>query len=181
MSMDRASCGGIGVRGGAVTSGTVEVADPGHHLAPKDRTWLEGRVLAAMGVLEVGGEVRAKIIDDAAMSEAHQRYSGIPGTTDVLTFDLGEGAAGGGGSGGEGVLDVDLLICIDEARRQATSRGHTPERELLLYLVHGMLHCLGHDDHDEARAAAMHKKEDEVLKAIGVGAVFSKGVGMSEA
>jgi len=48
-------------------------------------------------------------------------------------------------------------------------------RELLLYVVHGVLHCLGMDDHDEAAAAAMHRVEDAVLTAIGVGPVYSAG------
>jgi len=44
----------------------------------------------------------------------------------------------------------------------------------LLYVVHGVLHCLGHDDHDEAGYASMHALEDRVLYAIGVGATFAE-------
>jgi probable rRNA maturation factor len=108
-------------------------------------------------------------VDDAEMAVAHERYSGIPGTTDVLTFDLrepGESAAE------PAQMDVDLYVCVDEARRQAAGRGHAVERELLLYIVHGVLHCLGEDDHDDATYARMHAREDEVLQAIGVGRVF---------
>ncbi|VAX42159.1 hypothetical protein MNBD_PLANCTO03-1432, partial [hydrothermal vent metagenome] len=70
-------------------------------------------------------------------------------------------------------LDVDLLLCVDEARRQAEARGFTIERELLLYLVHGVLHCLGYDDHTEADAARMHAEEDRLLEAAGVGATYA--------
>jgi probable rRNA maturation factor len=100
------------------------------------------------------------------MAAAHLKYSGIAGTTDVLTFDLRDDSAAGD------PLDVDLWICIDEARRNAADRGLPVERELLLYILHGMLHCLGHDDHDEAAHLAMHTEEDRVLMAIGVGATF---------
>lgn len=106
-----------------------------------------------------------RIVGDAAMSEAHERYSGVTGTTDVLTFDLREG--------GE-PLDTDLLVCLDEASRRALEGGHEPVRELLLYIVHGMLHCLGHDDVTEAGAAAMHEEEDRVLERIGVGATYTR-------
>jgi ssRNA-specific RNase YbeY (16S rRNA maturation enzyme) len=46
------------------------------------------------------------------------------------------------------------------------------EKEALLYALHGLLHCLGHDDHDEAAYQAMHALEDALLDAIGVGPVF---------
>ena len=46
--------------------------------------------------------------------------------------------------------------------------GHRVERELLLYCVHGLLHCLGHDDHDEAGWRAMHAREDEIERTLDV-------------
>lgn len=113
------------------------------------------------------GEVRVRVMADAEMAAAHERYSGVPGTTDVLTFDLREERTEAA------PLDTDILVCIDEARRQAAERGMTAERELLLYIVHGVLHCLGYDDHDEAAHRAMHAEEDRVLEAIGVGRTFA--------
>lgn len=116
-----------------------------------------------------GGEVRVKVVGDAEMAEAHVRYSGVEGTTDVLTFDLSEGASARGGP-----LDVDILVCADEARRQALEQGHEPVREMLLYVLHGVLHCLGHDDHTDDGFARMHAEEDRILAEIGVGATFMK-------
>lgn len=139
-------------------------------LAPAERAWVTASADAAMERLGASGEVRARLVEDAEMAVAHERHCGVPGTTDVITFDLTEGESAGGAA-----LDVDLLVCIDEAERQARTRGHGLGREVLLYIVHGMLHCLGHDDHDEADAAAMHAREDEVLTAIGVGATFASG------
>ena len=68
------------------------------------------------------------------------------------------------------------MICADEARRQARTRGHGPAEELALYIVHGVLHCTGYDDHEDAGdlgAIAMHKREDEILSAIGAGVVYA--------
>jgi probable rRNA maturation factor len=107
------------------------------------------------------------VVDDAEMSAAHQRYSGIPGTTDVLTFDLRDHPTS--------PLDTDILICFDEAHRCATERAHPPARELLLYIIHGILHCLGHDDHDPDSYQLMHAREDHILEAIGVGRTFAIG------
>jgi probable rRNA maturation factor len=131
--------------------------------------WLRSRGREALGVFGVRGEVRARVAGDEEMAAAHGRYMGESGPTDVLTFDLSEGGEG------SGLLDADLLLGIGEARRQASERGHAVERELLLYLVHGVLHCLGHDDHDDAGYARMHAEEDRVLEAIGVGRTFDAG------
>lgn len=114
------------------------------------------------------GEVRVRIVDDAEMSAQHEEFTGISGTTDVLTFDM----SGEPDSRGVLLLDVDITVCLDEAARQGAKRGHAPEGELLLYALHGVLHCLGHDDHDDDAYRAMHAAEDEILAAIGASVRF---------
>lgn len=150
----------------------IEFSDPRRLLPPDALERLGGWGSLAAARLAARGEVRVRLVDDTEMAAAHERYSGIPGTTDVLTFDLTDRGPADGESGGA-VLDVDILACVDEARRQAERRGHGVERELLLYTVHGLLHCLGEDDHDDAAYARMHAREDELLEAIGAGRVFA--------
>lgn len=137
------------------------------------------RDLLARAAAELGatGEARLRVVGDDEMARAHERYAGVPGTTDVLTFDLRDAGLGDAGSphAGRGPLDVDVLVCLDEAERRAAELGHEAWREVLLYGVHALLHCLGHDDHDEADAARMHAEEDRVLRAIGVGPVYDAG------
>lgn len=146
----------------------VEILDDAGRVG-RATAWLRRAASDAAAVLGVTGEIRVRVLDDQAMSAAHERWSGVAGTTDVLTFDLSEPGRT------VGPLDADILVCFDEAERQARLRGHSPERELLLYIVHGILHCLGHDDHDEAAAARMHALEDRTLAAIGVGPTFTAG------
>lgn len=143
---------------------SIEIVDDRGLADERVRRWLSERASLALKPLGCTGEVRVRLLDDAGMAAAHGRWLGIPETTDVLTFDLAEGQGG---------LDVDLLLCADEARRQAGARGLSVERELLLYLIHGVLHCLGHDDHDEVGAARMHAEEDRLLEAAGIGATFA--------
>lgn len=137
-------------------------------LTPAQRHWVAEHTLRAIDALGVTGDVRVRLVADDEMALAHEQYCGVPGTTDVITFDLAEGAAAEGEP-----LDVDLLVCVDEAMRQSATRGHTIEREVLLYVVHGILHCLGHDDHDDEQSRVMHQREDDVLQAIGVGVTFA--------
>jgi probable rRNA maturation factor len=143
----------------------VFLDDPARRMSAAALEWVRGRVVAAAGHLGAAGEVRLRVVGDEEMARAHAQYSRVEGTTDVLTFDLR--------SEGEGPLDTDILVCFDEAARQATRLGHPVEREILLYGLHGILHCLGEDDHDEVASARMHAREDEVLAAIGVGPTFS--------
>ncbi|MFN0010831.1 MAG: rRNA maturation RNase YbeY [Phycisphaerales bacterium] len=166
---DRTCCGlGAAVGGRAAAA---EVADATGRLTAAQVAWLRANLLAAMGHLGATGEVRVRVVGDVEMDAAHRRYSNVAGTTDVLTFDLREEASG--------PLDTDLLVCMDEAARAGAARGHDAARELLLYCVHGVLHCLGEDDHEDAASARMHAREDEVLRAIGVGAVYGVADGMS--
>lgn len=141
----------------------MDVIDAEGSLSAGEVAWVRAKAGEAVRRLGATGEVRVRLVGDREMGEAHARYSGVPGTTDVLTFDLSDGA---------GVLDVDILACVDEARRRAGEHGHDAARETLLYVVHGVLHCLGHDDHDHEGFERMHALEDEVLAAIGVGATF---------
>lgn len=149
----------------------VDIADPERRLGADALRWLSEMAHRALDAMGAAGEVRVRIVGDGPMAAAHERYKGMSGTTDVLTFDLSEPARGAGPAGGP-VLDVDILICADEAARRGAEFGHAPERELLLYIVHGVLHCLGHDDGDDEAAARMHRAEDEVLARIGAGATY---------
>lgn len=154
------------------TGAAVYVLDASGCFSFEQRQWLAGKTNEAMKGLGTpqGSEVRVRLVGDVEMAVAHRDHLGVETTTDVLTFDLD-----GGANGKESTprpLDVDLLVCADEAKRQAASRGIEPEREALLYVIHGLLHCLGHDDADDEGAALMHEREDEVLSSIGVGATF---------
>jgi probable rRNA maturation factor len=143
---------------------SIEVTDATGRLAGGDVAWLEAQAAAAGALLSARGEVRVRIAADDEMSRAHARFKGIQGPTDVLTFDLGDGDR----------LDVDILVCLDEAQRQGCARRHPALRELLLYILHGMLHCLGHDDRSDRDAARMHDMEDRLLESLGIGATYAR-------
>jgi probable rRNA maturation factor len=165
----------------------IELIDATGRLAPEDLKWLASQISRAAGVLEAHGEARVRIVNDVEMALAHVEFSGVEGTTDVLTFDLtdpdenpnSEPAVRLGVNGQVHVLrtqgiDTDILACRDEAERQSTARGTATTDELLLYSVHGILHCLGFDDHEEADFERMHAVEDAVLTQIGVGPIYRR-------
>lgn len=152
----------------------LELIDPLNFLSHAEHDQLQEWAGAVFSQLHNAGSVRVKIVNDSMMSDAHQQFSGIPGTTDVLTFDLSEQDNDQDGAQSK-ILDTDLIVCYDEAARQAENRSHTTLHELLLYIVHGTLHCLGYDDHEDDDYARMHAREDELLTAAGIGPLFDLG------
>jgi len=135
---------------------------------------LAANALRTLSLLPNRGQVRVRIVDDQRMIEAHQAFSGLATTTDVLTFDLADEATTD--SFNQKILDADLTICSDQAQREAVKRNHTVEQELLLYIIHGTLHCLGYNDHNETEYKRMHTMEDQLLTKAGFGVTFySKG------
>lgn len=168
---------------------SITLNDQTTRLTPRDLDWLTRHIHAAVTRLGGVGEVRVSIVDDASMAQAHEEFAGVAGTTDVLTFDLSDPESAplppkptvchieSDNVRVLYTLDTDIMVCLDEGSRQAARRGYSIEKELLLYVVHGVLHCLGWDDHDEAEAARMHEMEDAVLVAIGVGAAYASREG----
>lgn len=88
------------------------------------------------------------LAEDAALRRASRRYRGRDRATDVLSFP-GERTVEGWHLG-------DVLISLPKAERQARRLGHSLERELRELLLHGVLHCLGHDhERDDGEMAAL--------------------------
>lgn len=99
------------------------------------------------------------------MSTLHKRFSGVEGATDVLTFDLGCDRRAS-------CVDAEIVVCADVALRRSGSQS-AARRELALYVVHGILHLAGFDDHTDQTFADMHAREDALLLELGLGRVFA--------
>jgi probable rRNA maturation factor len=60
----------------------------------------------------------------------------------------------------------DIIICPDIAMENAKKYGLGFDREIALYIIHGMLHLLGFSDTNAAKRNKMQKKQEEVLRKI---------------
>lgn len=94
-------------------------------------------------------EVEVSFIDDATIADVHLRFMEIAGATDVITFDHGE-----------------IHISVETAQRHAAEFGNDFESELMLYMVHGLLHLAGHEDASDAGRAAMDMFQLSILKEV---------------
>jgi len=102
-----------------------------------------------------GRKVVVALVDDETIAELHERYLGVAGPTDVLSFPHGE-----------------IVVSGDTARREAKTRGIPPLRELVLYVVHGALHLAGYDDKTPKARKRMRAAERRILTELGYGDVF---------
>ncbi|HMP05545.1 MAG TPA: rRNA maturation RNase YbeY [Lacipirellulaceae bacterium] len=72
-------------------------------------------------------------------------------------------------------LEGEIIASADTAAREAASVGWTAADELLLYVVHGALHLVGHRDDAPAAIAAMRQCERAVLGRFGVAVADEDG------
>ena len=109
-------------------------------------------------------EASVSFVDDAMIAELNERYRGVSGPTDVLSFEC-DGASGGFDDvAGAPVFELgDVVIAPDVAERQAREFGTTLEEEVSLLVVHGMLHLCGYDHAKDDEAEAMEAREDAIL------------------
>jgi len=110
-------------------------------------------------------ELAITLCDDAHIQELNRTWRDKDAPTDVLSFPQGDTPPGA-----PPILG-DVVISVDTAARQATERGHTAEVELRVLMVHGLLHLLGHDHHDDSERAAMRGEELRLLQALGLDGV----------
>jgi len=82
--------------------------------------------------------VDVSIVSDRRMAALHKKFCGVPGTTDVLTFQHGE-----------------IVISADMAATKARSLSTSVLAEIDLYLLHGLLHLAGFDDTDSRQRKQM--------------------------
>ena len=95
-------------------------------------------------------QISVAVVDDATISELHQRFLGKDEPTDVLSFVLEHD---------EDSLEGEIVVSAETAEVTAKWYDWPTEHELLLYVIHGMLHMVGYDDVTPEQRAGMHKAE----------------------
>ena len=87
------------------------------------------------------------------MRAINKKYLGHDYVTDVLTFDLGEVAG-------------EIIICPRVAFANAKVHRTSTEHEVILYVIHGILHLAGFDDHSPKDILKMRKMERKLHESI---------------
>jgi probable rRNA maturation factor len=65
-------------------------------------------------------------------------------------------------------LDIhgEVIISVDMALKQSKQFKTSASEELLLYILHGILHLRGYDDHKPKDISRMRAKEQVILKQL---------------
>jgi probable rRNA maturation factor len=143
----------------AVEAIEVEISDTQGHLrvAPVELTDLVRAVLIAEG--RPRASISLALVDQAAIHAINRSHLRHDWPTDVISFPLSEPT--------DPILAGELVVSAELAASTAAEIGVDPRDELALYVVHGLLHLCGYDDLSESEAAAMRRREDELLTAYG--------------
>jgi len=135
--------------------------------------WLRGvaeQVLAALGMgTEVGLEL--VIATEERVRQLNRDYLERDEPTDVLAFSAREEAGGDSPpfvSPPDGVLRLgEVIISYPQAVVQAKEYKHAVEREILILIVHGVLHLLGYKDDTPELEFTMRAREAMIMSHIG--------------
>lgn len=124
---------------------------------PVDQEWVRDccrRVLEREGV--ESASLSIAYVDDAEMQEINREYLGHDYPTDVISFLLDDAIHAETRS-----LTGELVVGLEYGRRMAARHGWRPDDELLLYVVHGLLHLCGYDDLTDEARPIMRARESE--------------------
>ena len=100
-----------------------------------------------------GWSIGVRLTDDRRIRAINKKYLHHDAATDVIAFGYGKKMG-------------DVVVSADTARRVAKELGIPFKEELARYLVHGVLHLLGYDDHERQARARMHRRQEKILKGI---------------
>jgi len=117
----------------------------------------------------VAAQISVAIVDDPTIHELNRQYLSHDYATDVLSFLLeceeinaevpSEDEPRGSGKR----IDGEVIVSAETAVRRAAEFQWTPRQELVLYIVHGLLHLVGYDDQSEAEKSLMRSRERTIL------------------
>lgn len=116
------------------------------------------RTIAA-GDGHTSAAISVSVVDDDEMHKLNLEHLGHDYPTDVLSFPLSDD--------GEKLVG-EIVVSAGTALSNAEEYGNRGEEELLLYVVHGMLHLVGLNDKAPADAKKMRQAEAYWLAELGV-------------
>lgn len=123
---------------------------------PLGRERIQSIAAQLLTSLRVSGGLTLGIsfLSDKQMQQLNNKYLKHNRPTDVLSFDY------------TGQKAADIAISIDTAKRNAAIYGTFYKDELILYLIHGVLHLFGYDDTRPKAKNRMMIKQEELFSKI---------------
>lgn len=132
----------------------------------------------------IGAEISVALVDDVTIHELNKRHLQHDYPTDVISFlfdceqedaketrffeqtgllkahDTPNQLPRGHGKR----IDGEIVVSTETALGRAEECGFSPTQELVLYVVHGLLHLLGYDDTSDPETELMRSRERAMLQ-----------------
>jgi probable rRNA maturation factor len=112
-------------------------------------------------------EMSLVFTDSETVRQLNRDYRGVDESTDVLAFSMlpQKGTDSSFPLPPDGVTRLgEVIISYPQAAEQAKEQGHSPERELALLVIHGILHLLGYDHEEPEAENKMRERERELME-----------------
>jgi len=157
--------------------GRVEVVFDLEELSESDIKLVMKAAVAGLDSEQFDGpdHITVMITGDERIRELNRDFKGEDEITDVLSFSV-DASTGvdededwpEAGSSEEANSDRlgDIAISLPQVIKQAAENGKSPERELAMLTIHGVLHLLGYDHAELDEEKIMFGKTDVVLARI---------------
>jgi len=137
-----------------------------------------GGLMAELKITEA--ELGIHLVGASEMARVNWNFLRHEGSTDVITFNHGQvlGPAAclsclpqkkqpARREACPTVLHGELFVCVDDAVAQAKQFGTRWQSEVVRYVVHGVLHLLGHDDLQPGLRRRMKRAENRLVRLLG--------------
>ena len=123
---------------------------------------------ALLAELEIENtELGINLVGTKEMGELNWKFLRHKGSTDVITFDHnGSAKTRLTRTLAPPSLHGELFVCVDDAISQAKQFKTNWQSEIVRYIVHGILHLLGHDDLKSNLRRKMKREENRLLRGL---------------
>jgi probable rRNA maturation factor len=138
----------------------VEVSDTQGHVRVDRAALIELVRTVLSAEKRENASISIALVDNATIHAVNRTHLNHDWATDVISFPFSDPD--------DPVLAGELVISAEMAGASALEFDVDPRDELALYVVHGLLHLCGYDDHGEADMSRMRLREHELLAEAGL-------------
>lgn len=114
-------------------------------------------------------EISVLLTGDDKVRSLNAEYRQKDRPTNVLSFPMADpDDLPRANVAGQELLLGDIILAYGVCKAEAAEKGISIERHATHLIVHGTLHLLGYDHHDEGEAADMEAREVRALARLGI-------------
>lgn len=124
-------------------------------------------------------EVNVVLTGNEEIHQVNKEFRNIDRPTDVLSFPMIDYDSPAEFDNLEDYIEYfnpetgelllgDIMISLEQAKKQAEEYNHSKEREIAFLTAHSMLHLCGYDHMEDDERMVMEEKQKEILEQLGI-------------